>query len=68
MDFRAVAKGITTMPLVKRDWLSQMAFTHLKDAIQRGVPGGWKSNIHEWNPIPGLVYSSEFAKTKAPTF
>jgi DNA-directed RNA polymerase subunit beta' len=62
IDFQPVVKGITMMPLTKRDWLSQLAFSHLKDAIRKGVPAGWKSNIHDWNPIPGLVYGAEFGQ------
>ncbi len=64
VDFEPVLKGINTLPLHRRDWLSQMAFTHLKDAIRRGVPEGWKSELHETNPIPGVIYGAEFGMGK----
>jgi hypothetical protein len=68
VDHIPQAKGITMMPLTKRDWMGQMSFSHIREAVQHGVPAGWKSNLHEWNPIPGLVYGAEFAKNKGPTY
>lgn len=62
--YHPVLKGIKTLPLHRRDWLSQMAFTHIRDAIRQGVPEGWKSNIHEVNPIPGVVFGAEFGMGK----
>lgn len=62
--YNPVLKGIKTLPLHRRDWLSQLAFTHLRDAIKHGVPEGWKSNIHETNPVPGVVFGAEFGMGK----
>ena len=64
VDIQPVLKGIRTLPLHRRDWLSQLAFTHLKDAIRQGVPEGWKSELHETNPIPGVIYGAEFGMGK----
>ena len=64
ISFEPVLKGIRTLPLTRRDWLSQMAFSHIKDAIKLGIPEGWKSDIHETNPIPGIIYGAEFGMGK----
>jgi DNA-directed RNA polymerase subunit beta' len=64
IDYEPVLKGIRTLPLHRRDWLSQLAFTHLKDAIRQGVPEGWRSELHETNPIPGVIYGAEFGMGK----
>ena len=64
VDIEPVLKGINTIPLTRRDWLSQLAFRHLKDAIKIGVPEGWQSNLHDTNPIPGVIYGAEFGMGK----
>jgi len=64
VDFEPVLKGINQVPLHRRDWLSQMAFRRLKDAVKQGVPEGWQSELHETNPIPGVVYGAEFGMGK----
>jgi DNA-directed RNA polymerase subunit beta' len=64
IHYEPILKGIRTLPLTRRDWLSQMAFTHLKDAIQKGIPEGWKSDLHDTNPIPGVIYGAEFGMGK----
>jgi DNA-directed RNA polymerase subunit beta' len=64
VDFEPVLKGINTIPLKRRDWLSQMAFRRIKDAIREGVAEGWQSDLHSTNPIPGIVYGAEFGMGK----
>lgn len=64
ISFEPVLKGIRTLPLTRRDWLSQMAFSHIKDAIKLGIPEGWKSDLHDTSPIPGIIYGAEFGMGK----
>jgi hypothetical protein len=62
--FEPILKGINTIPLKRRDWLSQMAFRRIQDAIKSGVSEGWQSDLHGTTPIPGIVYGAEFGMGK----
>lgn len=66
--FMPILKGINTIPLKRRDWLSQMAFRRIKDAIQNGVAEGWQSDLHGTNPLPGIVYGAEFGRPGVDKF
>jgi DNA-directed RNA polymerase subunit beta len=55
-------RGINTLPLLKKDWLAQMGFNHIRDAVTSGASEGWKSNIHGYHPIPAFAHGAEFGQ------
>jgi DNA-directed RNA polymerase subunit beta' len=57
--FTPIVKGIKMLPLQRRDFLGQLAYSHLKDAIKKGVPAGWETELSEHNPIPSVVYGAD---------
>jgi len=53
-----VIRGAEMTPYSRRDWLSQLAYRHLKDAVTLGAAQGWKTNVKGYNPIPAFVAGS----------
>lgn len=61
VQFEPVLRGINLIPQSRKDWLGQIAFRNLKDAVQRGVAEGWETDVNSYNPIPGLVYAQDIS-------
>ena len=55
-------KGIQQIPMLRDDWMSQMGYRRLKDAIVEGAARGAESDIHGYSPIPGFAYGAEFGE------
>ena len=53
-------KGIEQVPLFRDDWMSQMGYQRLSDAIVEGAAKGHKSDLHGYSPIPAFAYGAEF--------
>lgn len=52
--------GIQMIPSLRKDWLSQMGYQRLEEAIVGGVAEGRESDIHDFSPVPAFVYGAEF--------
>jgi hypothetical protein len=53
-------KGIQRIPMLRDDWMSQMGYQNLKDAIVQGAAKAGESDIHGYSPIPAFAYGAEF--------
>jgi len=59
---RPFLKGIQQIPMLRDDWMSQMGYRELKDAIVEGAARGAESDFHGYSPIPGFAYGAEFGE------
>jgi DNA-directed RNA polymerase beta subunit len=57
-------RGINQVPSTRKDWLSQMGYREIIKAIKEGGAQGWKSDIHDFSPIPAYAYGAEFGGGK----
>lgn len=58
---RPVLVGAGTLPLEKtRDFLARMNYQRIMPTIVTAANQGWYSDLHGFNPIPGLAYGAEF--------
>ena len=57
-------KGITRVPLLRKDWMSQLGYQHLEKAITEGASQAWKSNVAGQHPVPAFAYGASFGKKK----
>ena len=55
-------KGIQRVPMLRDDWMSQMGYRNLKDAIVQGSHRLAESDIHGYAPIPAFAYGAEFGE------
>lgn len=60
INHEPLLKGITSIPILKRNWMSALGYRDLKKVITEGAGQGWKTDIHDYHPIPGLAYGKEF--------
>lgn len=59
---RPFLKGIQQIPMLRDDWMSQMGYRELKDAIVEGAARGAETDFHGYSPIPGFAYGAEFGE------
>ena len=60
--------GVKQLPMLSRDWMSQMGYGHLVRGIQQGAGEAWTSDIHGFSPIPAFAYGAEFGMGKGGKF
>lgn len=59
-----VVKNITTLPILKDDWMSSLGYRDLKRVIQEGAAKGLSTDLHGYNPIPAYAAGTEFGRGK----
>lgn len=56
--------GIKQLPMLNRDWMSQMGYHHLARGIKEGAGETWTSELHGYAPVPAFAYGAEFGEGK----
>ncbi len=54
--------GIERVPILRKDWMAQMGYQNLKDAIIGGAAEAQESDIHGFSPVPAFAYGAEFGE------
>lgn len=54
--------GIERIPILRKDWMSQMGYQNLKDAIVGGAAEAHESDLHGFAPVPAFAYGAEFGE------
>ncbi len=57
-------KGISTLPLLKRNWMSALSYRNLSKAITEGASQGWTTDTSDYHPVPALANATTFGKGK----
>jgi hypothetical protein len=57
-------KGITTLPLLKKDWMSALGYRYLAKSLTEGASQGWKTDVAAEHPIPALAHAASFGQGK----
>lgn len=57
-------KGITQVPELRSNWMTQLGYRQIKKTLTEGAAQGWKSDTEGEHPIPALAYGVNFGKKK----
>lgn len=57
-------KGITTLPLLKKDWMSSLGYRYLAKSLTSGASEGWSTDVAAEHPIPSLAHAATFGQGK----
>lgn len=57
-------KGISTIPLLRKDWMAALGYRNLAKALTEGAGQGWSTDLEGYHPIPAFARGSEFGKGK----
>jgi DNA-directed RNA polymerase subunit beta' len=56
--------GVKQLPMLSKDWMSQMGYGRLVQGIKQGAGEAWSSDIHGFSPVPAFAYGAEFGQGK----
>jgi DNA-directed RNA polymerase subunit beta' len=56
--------GIERVPMLRDDWMSQMGYRELANAIVSGAARLSESDLHGYAPVPAFAYGAEFGDAK----
>lgn len=57
-------KGVTTIPLLKQDWMAALGYRDLKKALIEGASQGWVTDTSGVHPVPAFARGEAFGKGK----
>ena len=59
-----VLKGISTLPLLRRDWMAALGYRYLAKNLVEGAGQAWTTDLSDYHPIPAFAYGATFGKGK----
>lgn len=59
-----VLKSVTTLPLLKRNWISSLGYRNLAKALVEGAGQAWSADLEDYHPVPAFVSGVSFGKGK----
>jgi hypothetical protein len=57
-------KGMSALPLLKRNWMANLGYRYLAKNLQLGAGQAWTSDLADYHPIPAFAYGETFGKGK----
>jgi DNA-directed RNA polymerase beta subunit len=57
-------KGITHVPALRKDWMAQLGYRYIKEALTEGAAQSWKSNVEGTHPVPAFAFGASMGKKK----
>jgi DNA-directed RNA polymerase subunit beta' len=57
-------KGISTLPLLKKDWMASLGYRNLAKALTEGAGQNWSTDLEGHHPIPAFARGTTFGKGK----
>lgn len=55
-------KGMSTLPLLKRNWMAALGYRHLAKNLVEGAGQGWTTDLADYHPIPAFAHGETFGK------
>jgi len=52
--------GIQRVPVLRNDWMAQMGYRDIADALVGGAATLSESDLHGYSPVPAFAYGAEF--------
>jgi DNA-directed RNA polymerase subunit beta' len=62
IDHEPYLAGLKRVPLLRDDWMAQMGYNHIADAMVGGAAVGATTDIHDYSPVPAFAYGAEFGQ------
>lgn len=59
-----ILKNITTLPILKEDWMAALGYRNLKKVITEGASKGLETDLEGYHPIPAYARGTNFGRGK----
>jgi len=57
-------KGMSTLPLLKKDWMGALGYRYLAKSLIEGASQRWSTDVADYHPVPALAHGSTFGQGK----
>lgn len=57
-------KGMSNIPLLKKNWMAALGYRQLEKNIVEGASQRWTTDLSDYHPIPAFAKGTEFGKGK----
>lgn len=57
-------RGVTTIPLLRKDWMAALGYRNLAKALTEGAGQGWKTDLEGHHPVPAFAFGKTFGQGK----
>lgn len=57
-------KSVTTLPILKRNWMAALGYRNLAKVITEGAGQAWETDLEDHHPVPALAFGVNFGKGK----
>lgn len=57
-------KSVTTIPIMKKNWMAALGYRNLAKALTEGAGHGHETDLEDYHPIPAFAYGANFGKGK----
>ena len=57
-----VLKGMSTLPILRRDWMAALGYRYLAKNITEGAGQGWTTELSSYHPIPAFAHGATFGQ------
>ena len=64
IEHEPILKNITTLPILKEDWMASLGYRNLKKVIEEGASKGLSTDLHSYNPLPAYARGTQFGRGK----
>jgi DNA-directed RNA polymerase beta subunit/DNA-directed RNA polymerase beta' subunit len=59
-----VLKGVSTLPLLRRDWMAALGYRYLAKNLVEGAGQAWSTDLADYHPIPAFAHGATFGQGK----
>ena len=59
-----ILKGMSALPLLRKDWLAALGYRYHKRGLSEGAGQGWSTDLESYHPIPAFAHGITFGQGK----
>jgi hypothetical protein len=59
-----ILKGLSMLPILRRDWMAALGYRHLAKNLVEGAGQGWTTDLEDYHPVPAFVHGATFGQGK----
>jgi len=64
IQHKPFVKGMSSIPLLRQDWMAGLGYRNLSKILTEGASQGWKTDVENYHPIPALAHGATFGLGK----
>jgi len=59
-----ILKGLSMLPILRKDWMAGLGYRHIAKNIVEGAGQGWTTDLESYHPVPAFAHGATFGQGK----